>query len=61
MTSFSEIDKKKKETQEEKDLVNEKYLKRYIPGQKLYLKDIQAKELADIVFDNTVFEEPMIL
>ncbi len=53
-------DKKKKETQQEKNLVNEKYLKRYVPGQKLYLEDVKPKELADFVFDNTDFEEPIV-
>lgn len=56
-----ERDKKKKETLAEKEQVNEKYLKRYIPGQKLYLEDVKPIELADIVFDNTVFNEPVLL
>jgi len=38
--------------------VEEKYLKRYIPGQKMYLDLVHPEEIADIVIDNTDFNNP---
>jgi len=44
----------------EQEIVD-KYKKRYMPGQKLYFKDANPKEKADIVIDNNNFENPIIL
>jgi len=38
----------------------DKYEKRYIPGQQLYFEQAQPKEKADIVIDNSDFENPVI-
>ena len=38
----------------------EKYNQRYIPGQRLYLKSVNPKDKADIVIDNSEFENPKI-
>lgn len=38
----------------------DKYEKRYIPGQQLYFEKAQPKEKADIVIDNSDFENPVI-
>ena len=40
--------------------VRMQYEKRYVPGQKLYFEDAQPKGKADIVIDNTDFENPSI-
>lgn len=45
----------------ERDAVIEKYQKRYIPGQKLYLEEAKPKEIADMIIDNNDFENPMII
>ena len=55
-----ERDKVKKESKEEQELVDEKYRLRYIPGQKMYLKEAQPRECADIVIDNSDFDEPRL-
>lgn len=34
------------------------YEKRYVPGQKLYLQEAQPIEQADIIIDNSDFENP---
>lgn len=36
------------------------YEKRYVPGQKLYLQEAQPMEQADIIIDNSDFENPSI-
>ncbi|MBU1019231.1 MAG: hypothetical protein ABII07_05465 [Patescibacteria group bacterium] len=38
----------------------EKYEQRYVPGQKIYFKDANPKEKADIIIDNSNFENPLI-
>jgi uridine kinase len=38
----------------------DKYEKRYIPGQQLYFEKAQPKEKADIIIDNSDFENPVI-
>jgi uridine kinase len=38
----------------------DKYEKRYIPGQQLYFEQAHPKEKADIVIDNSDFENPII-
>lgn len=38
----------------------DKYERRYIPGQQLYLEREQPREKADIVIDNSDFENPVI-
>lgn len=38
----------------------DKYKKRYIPGQQLYFEQAQPKEKADIIIDNSDFENPVI-
>ncbi|MBU1111097.1 cytidylate kinase family protein [Patescibacteria group bacterium] len=40
--------------------IRRKYDQRYIPGQKLYLDEAKPKEVADIVIDNTDFEDPKV-
>ena len=42
------------------DAVRERYLKRYIPGQRIYLGDGDPKKLADIVIDNNDPNNPVI-
>lgn len=39
----------------------EKYNQRYIPGQRLYLQSVNPKNKADIVIDNSEFENPKII
>jgi len=39
----------------------EKYNQRYIPGQKLYFKEAKPLEQADIIIDNSDFENPLIV
>ncbi len=41
--------------------MREKYLKRYIPGQKLYLEENSPMTVADLVIENTNFVAPKIL
>ena len=36
------------------------YNKRYVPGQKLYLEEVNPKKAADIVIDNSDFQNPII-
>ncbi|MCC6976385.1 MAG: hypothetical protein IT322_20445 [Anaerolineae bacterium] len=43
------------------EVLQERYLSRYIPGQKLYFERCAPKENADIVIDNRVPENPEIL
>ena len=38
----------------------DRYLKRYIPGQKIYLKTVNPKTLADVVVKNNVPEKAMV-
>ena len=38
----------------------DKYEKRYIPGQQLYFEQAQPKEKADIIINNSDFENPEI-
>ena len=38
-----------------------KYHIRYIPGQKLYLQSVQPEKLADIIIDNSDFNDPRII
>ena len=44
----------------EKEILD-KYEKRYIPGQQLYFEKAQPKEKADIIIDNSDFENPVIM
>ncbi|MFA6393560.1 MAG: hypothetical protein WCW25_01675 [Patescibacteria group bacterium] len=39
----------------------EKYEQRYVPGQKLYFEEAKPQEKADIIIDNSNFENPTIL
>jgi len=41
--------------------LKERYLKRYIPGEKLYLELCKPKERAAIVIDNNDFNAPMVI
>ena len=41
--------------------IQERYERKYIPGQKLYFEEIKPEKLADIVIDNTNFESPRII
>ncbi|MFH1438989.1 MAG: cytidylate kinase family protein [Candidatus Woesearchaeota archaeon] len=38
----------------------EKYNQRYVPGQRLYFRDANPKEMADFVIDNNDFNNPLI-
>jgi len=38
----------------------EKYEQRYVPGQKLYFEEAKPQEKADIIIDNSDFENPVI-
>ena len=44
----------------EKEEIIEKYELRYIPGQKIYFEKVSPQEKADIVIDNSDFENPII-
>ena len=44
-----------------KQNIIERYAKRYIPGQKLYFKEVHPKEKADIIIDNSDFRNPHIV
>jgi uridine kinase len=37
------------------------FAQRYMPGQSLYLSEVHPSSLADIVIDNTDFENPRII
>ena len=39
----------------------EKYNQRYVPGQRLYFKKAKPKKKADIIVDNSDFENPVII
>ena len=41
--------------------VGHRYWQRYLPGQRLYRRDAQPQEQADIVVDNTDVDEPRVL
>lgn len=43
-----------------KQKIIDRYKKRYIPGQKLYLKEVNPKAKSDIVIDNSDWENPKI-
>jgi uridine kinase len=43
------------------DAVVQRYRTKYIPGQQLYLQEVQPEQLADIVVDNNNFERPLIV
>lgn len=45
----------------EESQIIEKYRKRYIPGQELYFKEANPKKKADIIIDNTDFNNPIIM
>lgn len=44
-----------------KELTKEKYLNRYIPGQKLYFSESDPKSFAEFVIDNSSPEKPELL
>lgn len=41
--------------------IKKKYLNKYLPGQKLYIKRRNPEKLADLVIDNNDFQNPKIL
>lgn len=41
--------------------VEDRYIKRYIPGQRLYLDSVHPDKIADIVIDNSDFNNPIIV
>jgi uridine kinase len=49
-----------KSTDSEQEIID-LYKRRYIPGQKLYLQEAAPRENADILIDNTNFENPVIM
>ncbi|HDQ25185.1 MAG TPA: uridine kinase [bacterium] len=44
----------------DEDSIREKYLKRFIPGQKLYEAEVNPAAAADITINNSDYEEPFI-
>jgi uridine kinase len=45
---------------DQKQLI-EKYNKRYLPAQSMYLSDVKPKELVNMVIDHNDFKNPRIL
>ncbi len=45
----------------DQELLRQQYVKRYIPGQELYLREVRPGELADIVIDNSKPHAPVFL
>jgi uridine kinase len=43
------------------EAVKERYLSRYIPGQKLYFSRCAPQEIADVVIENTSVSEPRVI
>ena len=43
------------------DKVKEKYMKRYVPGQKIYLDKVNPVSVVDIAIDNSNLSEPVII
>ncbi len=43
------------------DAVIERYTKKYIPGQMLYLDEVEPKKLADVVINNNDWAQPKII
>lgn len=43
------------------DAVVQRYRTKFIPGQRIYLQEVQPEQLADIVVDNDDFERPLIV
>jgi uridine kinase len=41
--------------------VEDRYRRRYIPGQELYFAEVVPQELADLVIDNSSFDRPRVL
>jgi uridine kinase len=39
----------------------EKYEQRYVPGQKLYFEEAKPREKANVILDNSDFENPIII
>ncbi len=52
--------KDKKYLHSKADILN-KYKKRYVPGQKIYIKNVNPKEKTDIVINNTDFNNPILI
>ncbi|MBD3280959.1 AAA family ATPase, partial [Candidatus Dojkabacteria bacterium] len=52
---------KDQETLGSQNEIIEKYENRYIPGQKLYFKEANPKEMVDILIDNADFDNPVII
>ncbi len=52
--------KDKKYLGSEQDILS-KYKKRYIPGQKIYITNVNPKEKADIVIENIDFNNPILI
>jgi uridine kinase len=44
----------------EHEALRQRYLQRYIPGQKLYLNQVQPEGLGDIIIENDDLERPLI-
>jgi uridine kinase len=49
------------ETLGSEERILERYTRKYIPGQQLYLDEVQPATLADIVVDNNDFDNPTML
>jgi len=53
--------KRDKEYFDEENILREKYEKRYLPGQELYLTRSHPEQIADVVIDNEDFDSPTII
>ena len=60
--SFEEVLKRAKIRDKELmgDELEQKYKTRYIPGQRLYLNSVHPEKLADIIIDNSNYNNPDI-
>ena len=43
------------------EAVEERYMKRYYPGQHLYLEEVNPKKKANVIVENTDFHHPMLV
>ena len=50
-----------KKTLGSEENIRKKYLQKYIPGQKLYLKEVAPQKLADVVIDNNDYKNPILI
>lgn len=46
---------------DDEDILKMRYMKRYFPGQELYLNDAHPEQVADIIIDNNDLEDPEVM